>query len=227
MEVNVTATSEQNVFNVTVAQGGSGSQGPKGDPGKSAYQVAVDNGFVGTEPEWLASLKGEPGPAGQNGADGQQGPKGDPGEQGERGEQGIQGEPGPAGEQGPKGDTGASAYQVWLDEGNTGSEQDFLDSLVGPKGDAGVDGSNGQDGAPGQDGTTPHIDETTGNWFIGTTDTGVHAEGPQGEQGIQGDPGANGQDVQKFYGSQADYDALPSDKLTNGVEHFIEAAPQP
>lgn len=25
--------------------------------GKSAYQVAVDNGFVGTEQEWLASLK--------------------------------------------------------------------------------------------------------------------------------------------------------------------------
>jgi hypothetical protein len=29
--------------------------------GKSAYEVAVDNGFVGTEQEWLASLKGEPG----------------------------------------------------------------------------------------------------------------------------------------------------------------------
>lgn len=25
--------------------------------GKSAYQVAVDNGFVGTEQEWLVSLK--------------------------------------------------------------------------------------------------------------------------------------------------------------------------
>ena len=32
---------------------------------------------------------------------------------------------------GPKGD---SAYQVWLDEGNTGSEQDFLESLRGPEG---------------------------------------------------------------------------------------------
>src|SRR5690606_4657878 len=113
MEVNVTATTEQNVFNVTVAQGGSGSQGPKGDPGESAYQVAVDNGFVGTESEWLASLKGEPGPAGE------QGPKGDTGASGQ---------------------DGASAYQVWLDEGNTGSEQDFLDSLVGPKGDTGADG---------------------------------------------------------------------------------------
>ena len=29
-------------------------------------------------------------------------------------------------------------------------------------------------------GTTPHIDPTTGNWFIGTTNTGVHAQGPMG-----------------------------------------------
>lgn len=32
-----------------------------GDDGESAYQIAVDHGFVGTEEEWLASLKGEPG----------------------------------------------------------------------------------------------------------------------------------------------------------------------
>lgn len=37
---------------------GSGTQGPKGDPGDSAYEIAVDNGFIGTESEWLASLKG-------------------------------------------------------------------------------------------------------------------------------------------------------------------------
>jgi hypothetical protein len=33
----------------------------KGDDGRSAYQVAVDNGFEGTEAEWLASLKGRDG----------------------------------------------------------------------------------------------------------------------------------------------------------------------
>lgn len=32
---------------------------------------------------------------------------------------------------GPQGPEGKSAYQIWLDEGNIGSEQDFLDSLVG------------------------------------------------------------------------------------------------
>lgn len=35
--------------------------------GKSAYQIAVDNGFVGTEKQWLASLKGEPGIDGVDG----------------------------------------------------------------------------------------------------------------------------------------------------------------
>jgi hypothetical protein len=32
--------------------------GGAGTPGKSAYDIAVDNGFVGTEAEWLASISG-------------------------------------------------------------------------------------------------------------------------------------------------------------------------
>ena len=58
--------------------------GPKGDPGESAYQTAVDHGFIGTEEEWLTSLKGDqgiPGPQGDTGTQGPQGiqgPKGDP-----------------------------------------------------------------------------------------------------------------------------------------------------
>ena len=35
------------------------------------------------------------------------------------------------GDKGDKGDAGKSAYEVWLEAGNTGSEQDFLDSLKG------------------------------------------------------------------------------------------------
>jgi len=35
-----------------------------GEDGDSAYQVAINNGFVGTEAEWLLSLKGEDGPGG-------------------------------------------------------------------------------------------------------------------------------------------------------------------
>lgn len=37
------------------------AKGPKGDDGKSAYQSALDTGFVGTEEEWIESLKGENG----------------------------------------------------------------------------------------------------------------------------------------------------------------------
>lgn len=47
-----------------------------------AYDIAVKNGFDGTEEEWLASLKGEKGDTGA---------KGDRGEKGETGGQGIQG----------------------------------------------------------------------------------------------------------------------------------------
>lgn len=32
-------------------------QGPPGPPGLSAYQVAVQNGFGGTEQDWLNSLE--------------------------------------------------------------------------------------------------------------------------------------------------------------------------
>lgn len=33
---------------------------------------------------------------------------------------------------GPQGPRGYSAYEIWLNAGNSGTEQDFLDSLVGP-----------------------------------------------------------------------------------------------
>lgn len=51
----------------------------KGDPGESAYQIAVKTGFTGTEFEWLESLKGEKGDtgaAGSNGLDGKDGADG-------------------------------------------------------------------------------------------------------------------------------------------------------
>lgn len=39
--------------------------------------------------------------------------------------------------------------------------------------------------ADGLNGITPHIGDN-GNWWIGTTDTGVHAQGEKGEQGENG-----------------------------------------
>lgn len=43
------------------------TNGTPGDDGKSAYQIAVDNGYLGTEQEWLQTLKGEKGDRGDAG----------------------------------------------------------------------------------------------------------------------------------------------------------------
>lgn len=48
--------------------------------GKSAYDIAVDNGFEGTVEEWLESLKGADGKNGENGKDGANGKNGVDGE---------------------------------------------------------------------------------------------------------------------------------------------------
>lgn len=60
----------QGLQGVAGATGAAGPQGTAGINGASAYQVAVTNGFVGTEAQWLASL------VGAQGAQGPQGPAG-------------------------------------------------------------------------------------------------------------------------------------------------------
>jgi hypothetical protein len=57
-------------------------RGPKGDDGKSAYQIWLDAGHRGSESDYLASLKGETGPAGKKGDTGNTGPTGPQGERG-------------------------------------------------------------------------------------------------------------------------------------------------
>jgi hypothetical protein len=59
-----------------------GLNGQNGPDGLSAYEVAKDNGFVGSQAQWLASLQGAQGPAGTNGSNGAQGPQGPVGPQG-------------------------------------------------------------------------------------------------------------------------------------------------
>jgi len=50
----------------------------------------------------------------------------------------------------PEGPRGLSAYEIWLSEGNTGTEQDFLDSLVGADGPQGEPGPQGIPGPAGE-----------------------------------------------------------------------------
>jgi hypothetical protein len=61
------------------ANGANGANGIDGIDGISAYEVALANGFVGTEVEWLASLVGADGADGAQGIQGIQGIQGEPG----------------------------------------------------------------------------------------------------------------------------------------------------
>lgn len=47
-----------NIIDLPAIRGRKGDKGDTGADGKSAYEVAKDNGFEGTEAEWLDSLKG-------------------------------------------------------------------------------------------------------------------------------------------------------------------------
>ena len=73
--------------------GGSGTPGPQGD---SAYEVAVNNGFSGSEEEWLESLQGADGLNGNDGADGLNGNDGADGLNGNDGADGLNGNDGAA-----------------------------------------------------------------------------------------------------------------------------------
>ena len=97
--------------------------GRRGPQGKSAYEVAVDDGFNGTISQWLASLVGPQGPQGIQGSTGATGPKG---------EDGADGAPGPKGERGNDGigiqnlriqPNYYGGYELWVtySDGNTES----------------------------------------------------------------------------------------------------------
>lgn len=77
--------------------------------GKSAYEIAQENGFEGIESEWLESLKGRDGTNGTDGADG---------------------------ENGTDGKDGKSAYEIAVQNGFEGTEPEWLESLKGDQIDA-------------------------------------------------------------------------------------------
>lgn len=90
-------------------------KGEKGDPGKSAYEIAVDSGFSGTETEWLASLKGE---------------KGDDGKSAYQ----LAVDSGYIGTvdewlSSLKGEDGKSAYEIAVENGFAGTEQEWIDKI--------------------------------------------------------------------------------------------------
>lgn len=114
--------------------GRNGVDGANGADGASAYAIAVSHGYVGTETQWLASLKGK------DGANGKDGVNGKDGADGKDGTNGVDGE---------DGSDGKSAYEIAVEHGYVGTESEWLASL---KGKDGTDGTNGKDGV---DGKTP------------------------------------------------------------------------
>lgn len=105
-----------------------GANGEKGTDGKSAYQIAVEQGYQGSESDWLSSLKGDKGEKGNTGA------KGNPGQNGAEGK---------------------SAYAIAVEHGYENSEDEWLLSLKGEKGDTGERGEKGDAGVAGKDGFSP------------------------------------------------------------------------
>ena len=121
---------------------------------------------------------------------------------------------GPAGKDGAE---GKSAYQVWLDAGNTGSEEEYLASLKGERGIQGIQGATGKDGtsyyfyvryssnSAGSPMTVTPQNDTKYMGVASTTSTTPPtsssaytwslikgADGEKGEPGVQGQTGADG-----------------------------------
>lgn len=161
----------------------------EGAQGLSAYEVAVSNGFIGTESEWLASLQGEPGEPGTDGLDGANG---------------IDGQDGA---------NGLSAYELAQSLGFTGTLAEWLDSIRGEDGQDGLpgatgaqglqgvpgipgtNGTNGQDGINGADGADglSAYQVAVANGFVGTEAQWLLSlRGERGEQGLQGLQGIQG-----------------------------------
>lgn len=107
----------------------------KGTDGKSAFEIAVEHGFVGTETEWLESLKGVDGKDGVNGKDGCDGRNGVDGLPGKDGKNGADGLPG---RDGIDGIDGKSAYIIAVEHGFSGTENEWLQSLKGADGKDGI-----------------------------------------------------------------------------------------
>lgn len=160
--------------------------------GKSAYEIAVDNGYIGTEAEWLESLKG--GGEGSVGADGksayeiavENGYNGTEVEWLEslKGVDGQDGENGQDGQDGVPGTKGKSAYEIAVDNGYIGTEVEWLASLHG------TDGQNGQDGTPGANGKSAY-EIAVDNGYTGTEAEWLES--------LKGTGGGTGEDTLEEY----------------------------
>ena len=110
--------------------------GANGKDGRSAYEIAIENGFVGTVAEWLESLKGRDGIDGKDGKDGADGLPGKDGTNGKDGRDGIDGKDGVSPDLTNYPDTDAvkalvqAAVQPLLQQTHIHKNLDVLDDLT-------------------------------------------------------------------------------------------------
>ena len=119
--------------------------GANGKDGCSAYEIAIENGFVGTAAEWLESLKGrdgidgKDGLPGKDGKDGADGLPGKDGTNGKDGRDGIDGKDGISPDLTNYPDTDAvkalvqDAVQPLLEKAHTHENQSALDQITAAK----------------------------------------------------------------------------------------------
>ena len=123
--------------------GAAGNRGLDGSNGKSAYEIALEHNFSGSESDWLASLSGSDGKDGRDGKDADA--------------QDIRAEVAKAiadiplprdGIDGSHGQAGKSAYGLAVENGFSGTELQWIASLQGKDGATGPMGPSGKDADP-------------------------------------------------------------------------------
>ena len=187
-----------------------GMKGDKGDDGLSAYQIAVINGYKGSQAEWLASLVGPTGLKGE---------KGNPGKDFKI----VKTFPSIAAMNGDGfsdgdftmiasdvNDPDDGKLYVWNGTGFTYIAD--LSGSQGIKGDTGKTGDTGEKGDPGEQGLSAYQVAVNAG-FVGSVTQWLESL-----VGAKGDTGEKGNDAVINIVTQAQYDAL-TDK--SGV-YFIE-----
>ena len=132
LEIVQAGTNKQIPLQLIVSKGTNGLDGEDGVDGLSAFQIAQAGGFVGTEADWLLSLKGADGTNGVDGLNGTDGTNG------------IDGKDGIDGTNGVDGAAGKSVYEIAVAGGFMGTEAEWLLTLKGTDGVDGVDGIDGK-----------------------------------------------------------------------------------
>lgn len=117
------------------------------------------------------------------------------------------------------GKDGKSAYDIWLEQGNTGTEQDFLDSLKGAKGDQGDQGIQGPKGDQGDQG----IQGPKGDKGADASGSGWRVEktAPTESDGSVGDLWLNSEDGHVWYkeaGGWKDLGSIKGEKEDPAVD---------